>query len=106
MDLSIIIPVYNVELYIERCINSITSQNIIDYEIICINDGSTDRSLEVLYSLQKNNPKIKVFNQQNCGLSATRNRGIELSGGKYILFVDSDDYLEENVLNSLSLNHL
>ena len=101
MDLSIIVPVYNVELYIERCINSITAQNIINYEIICINDGSTDKSLEALYNLQKNYPKIKIFNQKNCGPSVARNRGIELSKGKYILFIDSDDYLENNVLDKL-----
>ncbi|AEA00273.1 glycosyltransferase, group 2 family protein [Aerococcus sp. Group 1] len=97
--LSIIVPVYNTEIYLKECLDSLLDQGLKGYEIICINDGSTDNSLAVLEEYQKNNPVIKVYSQTNKGLSATRNRGLSLSQGKYIYFMDSDDVLTSNFLS-------
>ncbi|AXY25304.1 glycosyl transferase family A [Suicoccus acidiformans] len=96
--LSIIVPIFNTEHYLAECLDSLLSQGITDYEIICINDGSTDNSLEILEKYSECYPFIRVFNQCNKGLSVTRNRGINLAKGKYIYFMDSDDVLEENSL--------
>ena len=91
--LSIIIPVYNAGRYIERCVKSITSQNIEDIEIILVNDASTDNSLTECYSLSRADSRIRVFNNDaNGGASVARNKGISYALGEYIAFVDSDDY--------------
>lgn len=104
--LSIIIPVYNVQHLVEKCILSITDQKIPEgmYEILLINDGSTDKSLEVIQVISKKHPNVvKVFSQDNSGLGATRNKGINLAKGDYIWFVDSDDYLENQLPKILKL---
>lgn len=93
MQISIIIPVYNSELYIERAINSVSHIKKIDYEILCVNDGSTDNSLDILKNLKKRIPQLSVFTQENQGLSGARNTGIRIAKGKYILFLDADDWL-------------
>ncbi|MDH6343381.1 glycosyltransferase involved in cell wall biosynthesis [Parabacteroides sp. PFB2-12] len=102
MQLSIIIPVYNVEAYLEECLNSCLEQDIphADYEIIAINDGSPDGSLAILERYADKYPNITVLSQENKGLSATRNRGIEVAKGEYIWFIDSDDWIERNCLSS------
>ena len=92
--ISIIIPVYNAENYLEECLLSISQQTFGDFEILAINDGSTDLSLEILKKYQEKEPRLKVFSQVNKGVSAARNRGIEEASGEYITFLDSDDYLE------------
>lgn len=99
--ISVIIPVYNVEQYLKRCLESVINQTYKNIEIICINDGSTDKSLNILENYKTQDNRIKVFNQENKGLSETRNRGINLAEGKYIFFIDSDDWLELNALESL-----
>ena len=100
IDLSIIIPVYNSEKTIEKCIDSIVSQDLnMLYEIICINDGSTDNSLNILNNIAKNNNNIKVISQENRGLSGARNTGLNNCIGKYVIFIDSDDFLCEKSLN-------
>lgn len=98
--LSIIIPVYNVEKYLGECLNSLLSQNIDKslYEIICINDGSTDGSPYILDKFKQKYPNIIVVHQNNMGVSAARNTGIELANGKYFWFVDPDDFVIYNVL--------
>lgn len=96
---SIIIPVYNVEEYLHDCLNSILKQSFKDYEIICINDGSTDKSLEILNEYQKVIPGFIIINQENQGPSSARNKGILEAKGKYILFVDSDDWIADNSLH-------
>jgi glycosyltransferase involved in cell wall biosynthesis len=102
MDISIIVPVYNVEKYLKCCLDSLINQKFEgQYEIICVNDGSTDNSLEILKEYKRNNPKITVINQENRGLGGARNTGIKNAKGKYIIFVDSDDYLKNN--NGLTL---
>lgn len=95
MDISVIVPIYNVEKYLSECLNSILFQEFTGtYEIICINDGSTDNSFKILKSFEKENNKIKIINCKNNGLSAARNIGILNSVGEYLLFLDSDDYLK------------
>ena len=94
IKVSIIIPVYNVEKYLRDCLDSIIHQTLQDIEIICINDGSTDGSLDVLREYEKKDSRIKIITQENKGLSATRNVGIPLAHGEYIHFMDSDDMME------------
>ena len=107
MYLSIIVPVYNSELYIEQCIESLLNQDIDknNYEIIIINDGSTDGSLRCIENLRNKNRNIIVHTQKNKGLGAVRNKGILLSKGKYIYFIDSDDYIVHNTFKLL-INYL
>ena len=99
---SIIVPVYNVERYVERCIDSIVAQTYPAYEIICVNDGSTDGSLEVLQRLADGHPSIKIIDQANKGLGGARNSGVAQATGDYIWFIDSDDWIEPDSLSSLS----
>jgi glycosyltransferase involved in cell wall biosynthesis len=99
-QLSIIIPIYNVEDYLERCLRSIEEQDIQrnDYEIICINDGSSDNSRELVMRLQNEFENIILINQENQGVSIARNNGIDLAKGEYLLMVDADDYIQPNIL--------
>lgn len=101
--LSVLVPVYNVEQYLERCVRSIENQDIAkeDYEILLINDGSKDNSLSVANLLAEEFSNIRVFSKANEGLSATRNFGIDHAQGKYIMHVDSDDYLIENTIGKI-----
>lgn len=101
--LSIIVPVYNVENYLSKCLDSILNQDIAKdgYEIVVVNDGSTDRSGEIAKEYAEKHSNITLINQKNQGLSGARNSGIRVAKGKYIQFVDSDDYLEPNVEKSL-----
>ena len=102
VDISVIVPAYNVEKYISSCLNSLLNQTKKEIEIIVIDDGSTDNTLNILNEYKKNNPsKIHVVSQENQGLSITRNNGIKLSTGKYILFVDGDDEIDINLLKNL-----
>ncbi len=129
MKLSIIVPIYNVAPYLRRCVDSLLMQDISDYEIILVDDGSTDGSSEIADAIQSevkgerlevkgeensaaNNtastpytlhstPSVRVIHQVNAGLSAARNSGIAVAQGEYIMFVDSDDYLQPNVLGIL-----
>ncbi len=103
MKLSIIIPVYNVEKYIARCLNSILDQDVDskDYEVIVINDGSSDNSESILNKYAQTYFNFRVFTQKNKGVGNARNKGIELANGKYIYFLDSDDYLANNVLKDI-----
>ncbi|MBR6099633.1 glycosyltransferase family 2 protein [bacterium] len=89
---SVIIPVYNVENYLRKCLDSVVNQTLQDIEIICINDGSTDNSLQILNEYAQKDNRIIVINKENQGVSAARNDGIEKAGGEFIMFLDSDDY--------------
>ena len=95
---SIVIPVYNTEAYVEDTILSIVNQSLRDSEIIVINDGSTDNSLPVIEKLAEKDPRIRIYSQENQGLSAARNAGIEHANGKYLYFMDSDDLLDPDAL--------
>lgn len=86
MKLSVIIPVYNVEKYIEECLDSIVKQSVDNVEVICVNDGSTDNSLKVLQEYEKKYNYIYVYSKENGGLSSARNYGIERATGDYIFF--------------------
>lgn len=99
---SIIIPIYNACKYIEKCVESFLKGTYQDIEIILINDGSTDNSLEVIKKLEKKYPnKIKVYTQKNCGVAKTRNKGITYATGKYIMFSDNDDYVDDDYVERL-----
>ena len=99
--LSIIVPVYNGQDYIRTCLESLLTQNYDDYEIICVNDGSTDNTLSILMEYEKKNSRIRVIDKENGGVSSARNIGIESACGKWIWFVDSDDYIPFNCLGYL-----
>ena len=99
--ISIIVPVYNVEKYVGKCIESILEQNYKNFELILIDDGSKDRSGEICDEYAKKYEKIIVIHKQNEGLSKTRNKGLEIAKGKYISFIDSDDYVEKDFLETL-----
>ena len=109
VKLSIIVPIYNVAPYLRKCVDSLLTQDIADYEIILVDDGSTDDSgviADELTAYPQPLPKgkgvsMRVIHQENAGLSAARNTGIAVAQGEYIMFVDSDDYLQPNVLGTL-----
>jgi len=101
--LSVIIPMYNVEHYVERCIRYLEDQDLTkdDYEVICINDGSPDNSREIVKQLQNEYKNIILIDQVNQGVSRARNNGISVSTGKYLLFIDPDDYITPNSLKQV-----
>ena len=91
IKVSIIIPVYNAERYINECLSSVQRQSLKEIEIICIDDGSTDTSKEIINSFQKSDSRIKYYHQNNQGSGVARNYGIDVATGEYIAFLDSDD---------------
>lgn len=99
--ISIIVPVYNAEKYIERCIESILNQTYRDIEVIAINDGSTDSSGSILEGLATSDSRLKVINKENSGVSDTRNAGLMAASGEYIGFVDADDYLDKSMYEKM-----
>lgn len=98
IKVSIIIPVYNVEKYIKKCLRSIEEQTYFNFEVLIINDGSTDSTKNICAEFAVRNSRFKVFNRQNEGVSAARNLGLSKANGEYICFVDGDDYLSPNYL--------
>lgn len=101
---SIIVPVYNVEMYLKRCIESLINQSFKDIEIIIINDGSTDRSIDILNDYSSRDSRIKVINKMNEGISKARNEGIILANGEYMMFVDGDDWIDTNMVEKMYFN--
>ena len=99
--LSVIIPVYNVEQYLPKCLASVVQQTLKDIEIICVNDGSTDNCLKILEEFKSKDNRIKIINKENAGLGNARNTGLEEAKGEYISFIDSDDYIDENFFELL-----
>ena len=99
--ISVIVPVYNVELYIENCVNSILEQSYHNFEILLIDDGSIDKSGDICETLAIKDNRIKVFHKRNGGLSDARNYGINYAKGEYVCFIDSDDYVDKNYLKKL-----
>jgi len=97
---SIIVPVYNVQDYLEPCLKSILVQTFTDFELILVDDGSSDSSGVICDDYALKDGRIKVYHQQNAGVSAARNKGIDNAVGKYILFIDSDDYVDEGYIQS------
>ena len=98
LKISVVVPVFNSEKYLEKCIDSIINQTYKNIEIILINDGSSDKSEEICNSYLKTYKNIKLINQSNSGVSVARNNGLKSSTGDYVLFVDSDDWLEKDML--------
>ncbi len=101
VKLSIIIPVYNVESYISQCLESILSQSFKEFEIICVNDGSSDNSIEVLQKFKEKDDRIIIIDKKNEGSGVARNVGLSIAEGKYIYFVDGDDWIEKNALEKM-----
>jgi len=101
MMISIIVPVYNSEKYIDRCLDSILNQTYKDLEIVLVNDGSNDQSLKILENYALRDTRIKVVNQENKGVAAARNTGLDNATGDYILYVDSDDWIENNMVERM-----
>lgn len=99
--ISVIVPVYNVEIYLKDCLNSLLNQTYGNFEIILIDDGSTDNSLKICKKFKENYKNIRLFHHENRGVSETRNFGIDVSNGKYIVFVDSDDTVSKYYLEFL-----
>lgn len=99
LSVSIILPVYNVEDYLEQCLDSVLGQTFLDFELLCINDGSTDNSLSILESYScRFQGKMKIVSIQNGGLANARNVGLDMSQGEFIYFLDSDDFISEDTL--------
>ena len=95
---SIIVPVYNTEKYLSKCLDSIVNQTYKNLEIILINDGSTDNSKAICEDFAKKDKRIQVINKENSGVSVSRNKGLSLAKGNYIAFIDADDYAELNYI--------
>ena len=101
VKVSIVVPVYNTSDYLNECMDSLVNQTFTDTEIICIDDGSSDNSLEILKEYENKYSNIRVFSQENSGQSIARNKGIDYSKGKYVYFMDSDDYLELTAIEEM-----
>ncbi|MFR9165784.1 MAG: glycosyltransferase [Dysgonomonas sp.] len=102
MLISVVVPIYNMEKYLERCVNSLLTQTYPNIEIILVNDGSTDKTAEICDEFAKTDNRIKVIHKENGGVSTARNTGIDNSTGEYISFVDPDDWLEPNAYEILT----
>ena len=100
-EISIIIPIYNREKHLEKCIRSVIEQDFENIEIICVNDGSEDKSLEILESLQKEDERIVIVNKKNGGSSSARNAALKIARGKYCLNIDSDDWIEQGYFKAI-----
>ena len=99
--ISVIVPVFNVEKYLKRCVDSILIQTYRNIEILLIDDGSTDYSSNLADEYLKKDERIRVFHKKNMGLSSARNKGIEEAKGNYVCFVDGDDTISSNMVNTL-----
>lgn len=104
MKISVIVPIYNVEKYLRRCIDSIINQTYKNLEIILVNDGSLDGSLDICKKYKKIDSRIKLVNKNNGGLSSARNEGLKIATGDYISFIDSDDWIKEDMYENLLNN--
>ena len=98
VKVSVILPVYNVSEYLRQCMDSIVGQTLKDIEIICVDDGSTDDSLEILKEYEAKDKRVKVIEQKNAGAGAARNNGLAIATGEYLSFLDSDDFFEPDML--------
>lgn len=96
---SVVVPMYKVEKYVERCLKSIQAQTFEDYEVLMINDGSPDKSAAIAQTFADKDPRFVLYNKENGGLSDARNYGLERAKGEFIVFIDSDDYLHKDYLN-------
>ena len=104
VEISVIVPVYNVSEYLAQCMDSIINQTFEDIEIICVNDGSTDDSLKILEEYSEKDERISIISQENQGQGVARNVGMNAARGNYIFFMDSDDFIKLNALELLHEN--
>ncbi|KAF5078554.1 Undecaprenyl-phosphate 4-deoxy-4-formamido-L-arabinose transferase [anaerobic digester metagenome] len=104
LKVSVVIPVYNVEEYLKKCLNSVVNQTLSEIEVICVDDGSTDNSLQILEEYAEKDDRIRVISKENGGIASARNKGMEYATGEYIGFVDSDDWIELNMYEKLYEN--
>ena len=104
VEISVILPVYNAEDYLRQCLDSLLSQTFDDFEIICIDDGSTDNSLAILLEFEQHDNRVNVIHQKNIGVARTRNDALNLVNGNYVYFMDADDYLENTAFQKLYAN--
>ena len=104
VEISVILPVYNSEKYLKECLDSLVNQTFDDIEVLCINDGSDDGSLEILKEYQKSDSRIVVVDQENMGVAKTRNKALGMVSGNYVYFMDSDDVLDSNAFKKLYNN--
>ncbi|MEI3161840.1 MAG: glycosyltransferase [Lachnospirales bacterium] len=102
--ISIIVPVYNAEKYICQCMDSLVNQTLESIEIIAIDDGSTDNSLNILEKYKNNDSRVKIICQKNSGASVARNKGLEMAQGDYIFFLDADDYIDNSAFSAMYEN--
>lgn len=101
VQLSVIVPVYNVETYLKRCVDSILEQTFKEFEVILVDDGSLDNSSEICNKYSKSDKRVKVIHKKNGGLSSARNAGLNIAKGKYIAFIDSDDYISKDMFKTM-----
>lgn len=99
--ISVIVPVYNVEKYLNRCVDSILAQTFEDFELILVDDGALDSSGDICDEYAQKDYRVKVIHKENSGVSSARNAGIDIATGQYIMFVDSDDYIDETMLEDM-----
>src|SRR5215217_942996 len=99
--ISVVVPIYNVEEYLPACLDSVARQTVDDFEVVMVNDGSTDRSAEIAGQYGRRDPRFRLVQQENAGLSAARNTGIEAATGEFLAFLDSDDVLPPNAYELL-----
>jgi glycosyltransferase involved in cell wall biosynthesis len=104
VEISVILPVYNSEDYLRECLDSLIGQSFKDIEILCINDGSEDNSIQILREYEKTDNRITVIDQENMGVAKTRNKALDLVHGNYVYFMDADDYLDSNAFKKLHEN--
>lgn len=104
VKVSVIIPIYNTEKYLNKCLNSLTHQTLSDIEIICVNDGSTDKSIDILRNFASQDHRIKIIEQENKKQGAARNAGMKIAQGEYIGFVDSDDWVDLDYFEKLYIS--
>ena len=104
VEISVILPVYNSEDYLKECLDSLINQTFDDFEVLCINDGSSDNSLAILREYEKTDSRITVIDQENQGVAKTRNNGLSLVKGNYVYFMDGDDELDKNAFKKLHDN--
>ena len=100
--ISVLIPAYNAEKTIKRCLDSLMCQTCKEFEVVIIDDGSSDNTFEIIKEYQKLNCKIIAYKSENCGVSVTRQKLLEISSGDYIMFCDADDYFESNAIERIS----
>ncbi len=101
IKVSVIIPVYNEEMFLRQCLDSLLTQTLKEIEIICVDDGSTDNSLEILHQYEKNDSRVQVIMQKKQYAGVARNKGLDIARGKYLLFLDADDYFEDDMIEIL-----